>query len=81
MHICIFEIKVVPLRKSLSATPLINMPKQNSAILLNKYILAHRHHLFCRSYLSCGANVEVLSPKELREEIKEEVKKMNKLYK
>lgn len=31
--------------------------------------------------LSRGANVEVLSPKQLREEIKEEVKKMNKLYK
>lgn len=31
--------------------------------------------------LSHGANVEVVSPKTLREQIKEEVKKMNKLYK
>ena len=36
---------------------------------------------FKQEILSRGANVEVLSPKELREEIKEEVKKMNKLYK
>lgn len=36
---------------------------------------------FKQEILSRGANVEVLYPKELREEIKEEVKKMNKLYK
>lgn len=36
---------------------------------------------FKQEILSRGANVEVLSPKALREEIKEEVKKMNKLYK
>ena len=36
---------------------------------------------FKQEILSRGANVEVLSPKDLREEIKEEVKKMNNLYK
>lgn len=36
---------------------------------------------FKQEILSRGANVEVLTPKSLREEVKEEVKKMSKLYK
>ena len=46
------------------------MPKQNTALLLSRYI-----------WLIDGANVEVVSPKALREQIKEEIAEMHKLYK
>lgn len=36
---------------------------------------------FKQEILSRGANVEVLAPNDLREEIKEEIEKMNKMYK
>lgn len=46
------------------------MPKQNTALLRSRYI-----------WLIDGANVEVVSPKALREQIKEEIAEMHKLYK
>lgn len=54
--------------------------EQNADFSIFEYYLIPNYE-FKQELLSRGANAEVLSPKDLREEMKEEVKKMNKLYK
>lgn len=56
------------------------MPKQNSALLLNKYIWLI-DTIYSAGHISRGANVEVVFPKTLRDQIKAEIAEMHKLYK